>query len=79
MTMTIIVPLVVMLISFFVILYMMYQRSKNPLFQSGNSANGSVIEKARLRTIKVAAILVLGFVLSWTPYYIMSIWLVEEY
>ena len=79
MTMTIIVPLVVMLISFFVILYMMYKRSKNPLFQSGNSANGSVIEKARLRTIKVAAILVLGFVLSWTPYYIMSIWLVEDY
>ena len=33
-----------------------------------------VIGKAKIKTVKITGILVLGFVLCWTPYNLMYVW-----
>ena len=36
----------------------------------------TLIEKAKVKTIKMTGTLVLGFILCWSPYNIMALWLV---
>ena len=48
-----------------------YRRSRSLNF---NLMGSGVIGRAKMKTVKIMGILVLGFVLCWTPYYVMSIW-----
>ena len=73
-TMTLIMPLVVMLVSYITIITMIYKRSCNAHIYGGTLSNQGVIGKARIQTKKVTGVLVLGFVLCWAPYYGMTFW-----
>ena len=33
-----------------------------------------VVGRARLKSVKVMGVLVSGFIICWTPYYVMSLW-----
>ena len=72
--MTLILPLVVMLGSYITIIALIYKRSCNSHIYGGTLRTQGVIGKARFQTIKVTGVLVLGFVLCWTPYYGMTLW-----
>ena len=33
-----------------------------------------VVGRAKMKSVKVMGLLVCGFILCWTPYYVMSLW-----
>jgi gonadotropin-releasing hormone receptor len=72
--MTLILPLVVMLGSYITIIILIYRRSQQSQVSGGTISSQGVIGKARFQTIKVTGVLVLGFILCWTPYYTMTFW-----
>ena len=63
-SMTLIIPLLVMLVSYIAIIIQIYKRSKQ-----SQIFGGGVMHKAKFNTIKATGVLVLGFILCWTPYY----------
>ena len=50
-----------------------YRRSRVSQ-ESLRCSNNRVIGKARIKTVKMSVILLVGFILCWTPYYFMSFW-----
>ena len=73
--MTLFLPLVLMLGSYLTIIILIHRRSKSQVFGSRRSSQG-VISRARIQTVKMTGVLVLGFILCWTPYYSMTLWYV---
>ena len=71
--MSLILPLVVMLGSYITIIAMIYKRAQKAR-SFGQTQSQGVFGKARIQTIKVTGVLVLGFVICWTPYYVMTLW-----
>ena len=71
--MTLLLPLVLMLGSYMTIIILIYRRSQSQVFGGTISSQG-VIGRARFQTIKLTGVLVLGFILCWTPYYSMTFW-----
>ena len=71
--MTLILPLVVMLGSYITIITMIYKRAQKACV-FGQTQSQGVFGNARFQTIKVTGVLVLGFVICWTPYYVMTFW-----
>ena len=69
--MTWLMPLVVMLGSYLTITMIIYKRSR--VFKSHISAGG-LIGTAKAKTIKITGVLVIGFILCWTPYNAMYVW-----
>ena len=78
-SLTWLVPLLVMLGCYLAITIIIYRRSRRfgttnePEDVFGNRISG-VIGKAKIKTVKITGILVLGFVLCWTPYNLMYVW-----
>ena len=75
--MTCVLPLIVMLGSYLTIIVVIYRRSK--LFKKekesvSRTSSEGLIGKAKIKTVKITGILVLGFVLCWTPYNVMFVW-----
>ena len=68
--MTFLMPLLVMLISYMAIIFIIFKRSR----QSRVFGGEGVIHKAKFHTIKVTGVLILSFVVCWTPYYSMTFW-----
>ena len=50
-----------------------YRRSRTLNFNLLTNSSG-VIGRAKMKTVKIMGVLVLGFILCWAPYYVMSIW-----
>ena len=79
--MSLVLPVVLMLGSYLTIIMLIFKRSKTYRViakQRGESqvtiSSKGVIGRAKIRTIKVTGVLVLGFILCWTPYYSMTLW-----
>jgi len=82
MVMVYFIPLVVIVITYSVILFTISRKTS----VSGNSEtnqNGGdglrrsgtgVLNRARARTLKMTFVIVLVFIMCWTPYYIISLW-----
>jgi len=70
-TLTWCLPLVIMLACHTAIIVHIYRRPKAML---GQQAGSGAVAKAKVRTVKLTSILVLGFILCWTPYNVMSLW-----
>ena len=75
--MTCVLPLIVMLGSYLTIIVVIYRRSK--LFKKekesvSRTSSEGLIGKAKIKTKKITGILVLCFVLCWTPYNVMFVW-----
>ena len=71
--MTLLLPIFVMLGSYLIIIVTVNRRRKNSAFmESGQRAQ--ILNKAKLQTIRLTGVLVLGFILCWTPYYISTFW-----
>ncbi|XP_038137075.1 gonadotropin-releasing hormone II receptor-like isoform X2 [Cyprinodon tularosa] len=55
-----------------------YSASGVPLLRSGEShlrrSGTDIIPKARMKTLKMTVVIVLSFVVCWTPYYLLGIW-----
>ena len=75
--MTWVLPLIVMLGSYLTIIVVIYRRSKILLKKKENDSQTSsegVIGRAKIKTIKITGVLVIGFTLCWTPYNAMFVW-----
>ena len=79
--MTLVLPVILMLGSYLTIILLIYRRSKTHrtlatqrLETEVTLKTKSVIARAKIRTIKVTGVLVLGFILCWSPYYSMTLW-----
>ena len=76
-SLTWLLPLLVMLMSYLAIFVIIYWRTKQ--FQPSSPGKMTTrrhggIGRARLQTVKVTGVLVTGFVLCWTPYNVMALW-----
>ena len=40
----------------------------------GLRRSGGVLNKARARTLRMTVVIVLVFIICWTPYYIITLW-----
>ncbi|XP_064095655.1 uncharacterized protein LOC135207759 [Macrobrachium nipponense] len=78
-------PLLIIIVVYFRILWEISQKSKGQESSSSNCGNreGRVrlrrsdmtnIERARARTLKMTVIIVLAFIICWTPYVVMVLW-----
>ncbi|KAK7069105.1 hypothetical protein SK128_016340 [Halocaridina rubra] len=78
-------PLLIIIVVYLRILWEITQKSKDPKDDSSNcsSREGRIrlrrsdmttIERARVRTLKMTVIIVLAFVICWTPYVVMVLW-----
>ena len=47
------------------------RNSRDNVTQLGSS---KVVTRAKIKSVKVMGILVSGFIICWTPYYVMSLW-----
>ena len=36
--------------------------------------SSEVVSRAKLKSVRVMGVLVSGFIVCWTPYYVMSLW-----
>ncbi|XP_054875748.1 gonadotropin-releasing hormone II receptor-like isoform X3 [Poeciliopsis prolifica] len=50
--------------------HLQHKAGESPLRRSGTD----VIPKARMKTLKMTVVIVLSFVVCWTPYYLLGIW-----
>ena len=66
-----------MLGSYLTIIVVIYRRSRifngGKHYESQMSSKG-LIGKAKVKTLKITGVLVLGFILCWTPYNAMYVW-----
>ena len=69
--MTFAIPLIVILGSYMAIITIIYKRSNQSQVFRGLVRGECMTQKAKFHTIKV---LVLSFILCWTPYYSMTFW-----
>ncbi|XP_068249015.1 adipokinetic hormone/corazonin-related peptide receptor variant I-like isoform X2 [Palaemon carinicauda] len=78
-------PLLIIIVVYFRILWEISQKSKDNKGESSNCGGreGRVrlrrsdmtnIERARARTLKMTVIIVLAFIICWTPYVVMVLW-----
>ncbi|XP_066946291.1 gonadotropin-releasing hormone receptor-like isoform X2 [Macrobrachium rosenbergii] len=79
-------PLLIIIVVYFRILWEISQKSKDSKESSGSNCGnreGRVrlrrsdmtnIERARARTLKMTVIIVLAFIICWTPYVVMVLW-----
>jgi gonadotropin-releasing hormone receptor len=75
--MTCVLPLIVMLGSYLTIRVVIYRRSKMFNMEKervSRTSSEGLIGKAKIKTVKITGILVLGFVLCWAPYNAMFVW-----
>jgi gonadotropin-releasing hormone receptor len=79
-TLTWLLPLLVMLVSYLTIFLIIYRRSQQFKLTTDHgqdkmsTSNHGIIGRAKIQTVKVTGVLVLGFVLCWTPYNVMALW-----
>ena len=74
-SLTWLLPLIVMIFSYVTIVFIIYRRSSHLTVTSAGKINdGGVIGRSKINTIKITGILVLGFILCWTPYNLMYVW-----
>ena len=76
-SLTWVVPLAVMLGSYLTIIVVLCRRSKTNKGPKGNllrTNSDALVGKAKIKTIKITGVLVLGFVICWTPYNAMFLW-----
>ena len=74
-TTTLLLPLLIMLGSYLAIFIKIYSRQS--IFRRESASSLGVMRTAKFKTIQVTAVLVLGFILCWTPYYLMTFWYVQ--
>ncbi|VVC41885.1 Hypothetical protein CINCED_3A020801 [Cinara cedri] len=69
-------PLIVILFCYASIIVEIYRRSRESICGQGtdNVRRLGFLGRAKSRTLKMTIIIVIAFVVCWTPYYIMSIW-----
>ena len=76
-SLTWLLPLTVMLGSYLTIIVVLYRRSRIFNGPKGNLLrinSDALIGKAKIKTIKITGVLVIGFILCWTPYNAMFLW-----
>ena len=80
-TLTWVLPLTVMIICYSTICFVIFRRCCQLDKTSANVTSslkrvkiGGVFGRAKLQSLKVTGLLVLGFVVCWTPYNVMSLW-----
>ena len=76
-SMTWLLPLLVMIGSYMTIIVIIIKRARMMRIQRENESEGtcqSVVGRAKIRTIRITGVLVVGFVLCWTPYNAMFVW-----
>ena len=71
-----ILPLTVMIFSYITIVIVIFRRSKvlSSASKEGKINDSGVFGKSKINTIKITGILVIGFILCWTPYNLMYVW-----
>lgn len=69
-------PLIVILFCYASIIVEIYRRSRESICGQGtdNVRRLGFLGRAKSRTLKMTIIIVIAFVVCWTPYYIMAIW-----
>ena len=69
-------PLLVMIFSYITIVIVIYRRSKvlSTASKEGKINDNGVFGKSKINTIKVTGILIIGFILCWSPYNLMYVW-----
>ncbi|XP_050431723.1 adipokinetic hormone/corazonin-related peptide receptor variant I isoform X2 [Adelges cooleyi] len=67
-------PLIVILFCYASIIIEIYRRSRESICGTENVRRLGFLGRAKSRTLKMTIIIVLAFVVCWTPYYIMAIW-----
>nr|AKH80291.1 AKH receptor variant AKHR4 isoform AKHR-C [Pseudoregma bambucicola] len=69
-------PLIVILFCYASIIIEIYRRSRESICGQGtdNVRRLGFLGRAKSRTLKMTIIIVIAFVVCWTPYYIMAIW-----
>ncbi|XP_038577440.1 gonadotropin-releasing hormone II receptor-like, partial [Micropterus salmoides] len=71
-----VVPLLVMSCCYSrILLHIHLQHLRNKAGESYLRRSGTdIIPKARMKTLKMTVVIVLSFVVCWTPYYLLGIW-----
>ena len=73
--MTWLLPLLVMIGSYMTIIMIIVKRARMMKMQRESEGTcQSVVGRAKIRTIRITGVLVVGFVLCWTPYNAMFVW-----
>ena len=69
-------PLLVMICCYLTIIVVIYRRSQvlTTASKEGKINDGGVFGKSKMNTIKITGILVIGFILCWSPYNLMYVW-----
>ena len=76
-SLTWLIPLLVMLGSYLTIIVILVKRARmmrNQRESESQATSQSLVGRAKIRTIRITGVLVIGFVLCWTPYNAMFIW-----
>ena len=76
-SLTWLIPLLVMLGSYTTIIVILVRRARMMRNQRGSESQTTsqpLVSRAKIRTIRNTGVLVIGFVLCWTPYNAMFIW-----
>ncbi|XP_050538062.1 adipokinetic hormone/corazonin-related peptide receptor variant I isoform X2 [Daktulosphaira vitifoliae] len=74
-------PLIVIIFCYASIIIEIYKRSRESICVQGtdNVRRLGFLGRAKSRTLKMTIIIVLVFVICWTPYYIMAVWYWTDY
>ncbi|XP_014205230.1 gonadotropin-releasing hormone II receptor isoform X2 [Copidosoma floridanum] len=68
------VPLIVIIYTYTSILAEMYRRAQDSNSDRIRRSSLGFLGRARARTLKMTVIIVVVFLICWTPYYVMSMW-----
>nr|CAD7401032.1 unnamed protein product [Timema poppensis] len=68
------IPLLVIIFTYVSILLEIYRRSRQTTTDTFRRSSLGYLGKAKVRTLKMTIIIVLVFIICWTPYYIMCVW-----
>lgn len=73
-------PLIVITVSYTIILYVVIKKTRETKANQ-HATNGGLrrsgtgnIGRAKVKTLKMTLIIVIAFILCWTPYYVMCLW-----
>ncbi|ESN91517.1 hypothetical protein HELRODRAFT_70323, partial [Helobdella robusta] len=72
-------PLVVIIVSYSLIIIIISKRSRQTIGCNSNRVTLRIsglnrIEQARAKTLKMTIVIVLAFIICWTPYYVLAAW-----